>query len=112
MTGAISGLVVVDVDGDEGWCSLQSLALDSAVSTPVAKTGRGAHMYYKHPGHRIGNSAGKIKPGIDIRGDGGYIIAPPSKHKNGRLYDWVAGSELRPIGGSIVRRRVEASVPL
>ena len=48
--------------------------------------GGGEHILFRHPGSTIPNSAGKIGPGVDVRGDGGYIVAPPSEHISGRLY--------------------------
>ena len=98
VSGPISGIVVVDVDGKKGMDSLKSLGLDDAkLRTPTVKTGKGFHMYFKHPGHRVNNSAGKIMPGIDIRGDGGYVVAPPSRHQNGQQYDWIREFELGAI---------------
>ena len=37
----------------------------------------------------VRNSTGKIAPGLDIRGDGGYVVAPPSVHPSGRAYEWL-----------------------
>ncbi len=92
-TGAISGLVVVDVDpphgGDESMAKL--LAEHGPIpSGRVVRTGSGgAHYYFAHPGGTIQNDAGrKLGPGLDIRGDGGYVIAPPSQHISGARYQW------------------------
>ena len=54
----------------------------------VLTGGGGRHLYFRHPGIEIGNSRGVIGPGIDGRGDGGLVIAPPSRHKSGRAYAW------------------------
>ncbi len=54
--------------------------------TPRCETGSGMHYYFKHPGGEVRNSAGRLGPGLDIRADGGYVVAPPSRHPNGRTY--------------------------
>lgn len=56
--------------------------------------GGGRHLYFRHPGGDFVNRAGirpGIRPGIDLRGDGGYVVAPPSIHPSGRPYLWRAG---------------------
>ena len=55
--------------------------------------GGGRHIFFKHPGGKIPNSAGKVGPGLDIRGDGGYIVTAPSLHISGRRYEWEASSD-------------------
>lgn len=91
-TGARSGLVVLDVDFGHG--GEETLAALTAVhgtlpDTPIAKTGGGGrHILFAHPGFDIRNSAGKLGKGLDIRGDGGYIVAPPSLHPSGARYEW------------------------
>src|SRR5262249_15529618 len=47
----------------------------------------GEHILFRHV-TGLRNSASKVGPGIDVRGDGGYIIAPPSSHASGRRYTW------------------------
>jgi Bifunctional DNA primase/polymerase, N-terminal len=47
-------------------------------------------LYFAHPGGLVCNRAG-LAQGIDVRGDGGYIVAPPSVHPSGRRYAWVPG---------------------
>lgn len=91
--GARSGIVVLDVDADHnGYESLDVLrrVYGELPETPTVKTGSGGrHIYFKHPGIEIRNSAGKIGQGLDIRGDGGYVVAPPSIHPNGNVYEWI-----------------------
>jgi uncharacterized protein (DUF927 family) len=85
VTGAVSGVIVLDVDGEEGRSSLKGKYLPR---TCCAKTGGGGeHYLYKHPGVTVANFAGKL-PGLDLRGDGGYIAAPPSVHPSGASYEW------------------------
>lgn len=98
------GLVVLDVDGEDGADSLHALeaehgALPETVS--VVTGSGGAHHYFSHAGE-IRNSAGKLGPGLDIRGDGGYVVAPPSRHENGRTYAWADDPdevEIAPLPG-------------
>ena len=79
-TGAASGLVVLDVDPDHG--GLASLAELQRTHgrlppSPAVRTGSGGrHYWFTHPGNHVRNSAGLLGPGLDIRGDGGYVIAP------------------------------------
>jgi hypothetical protein len=91
--GKRSGVVVLDVDaGHGGYESMADLVekYGKLPDTPVSKTGSGGeHIFFKHPGVEIRNSAGKLGQGLDIRGDGGYVVAPPSLHPNGNRYEWV-----------------------
>ncbi len=80
-TGEITGIVVVDVDVKDGRTGMEWLNANShrLPQTRTIRTGSGGlHIYLRWPGQPIRNSAGKIAPGIDIRGDGGYVIVPPS----------------------------------
>jgi len=97
-TGAGSGVFVVDLDTKHGGLdSWAKLTKDHAVpKTWTVKTGSGGiHYYFKHPGPavRIRNSIGAVGPGIDIRGDGGQVVVPPSIHPNGNEYAWVHGND-------------------
>jgi hypothetical protein len=90
-TGAASGFFVLDIDvKNDGEDSLAELERQHGAlpKTVVQHTGGGGrHFLFRHvPGLR--NSAGKLGQGIDIRGDGGYIVAPPSIHETGRVYAW------------------------
>jgi hypothetical protein len=94
VTGAVSGLVVLDVDAAHGGdVSLAELELEHGPlpATIEAKSGGGGrHLYFAHPGGEVHNRAG-IAPGIDLRGDGGCIVAPPSIHPSGKRYAWRPG---------------------
>lgn len=94
-TGSVSGgLVVIDVDIDNdkgiyGDDSLRDWQLDNGKlpETSRAITGRGGvHLYYR-TSKPIGSST-NLLPGIDVRSTGGYCVAPPSVHSNGRCYEW------------------------
>jgi len=88
ITGKISDLVVVDVDGELGKNSFKE-HINEFPSTLISKTGKGYHLYYKYPTdqRRVKNAVG-IYNGIDIRADGGYVLIPPSKHISGNIYQW------------------------
>lgn len=97
VTGAASGIVVLDVDLDKGGYQaflrmLDALGRPTLLSLVQGTGGGGFHVVYRHPGHRVGNSAKALRdrfgPGLDVRGDGGYIVAAPSLHRSGRLYAW------------------------
>jgi hypothetical protein len=100
-TGAISGLVVLDIDPQHdgertlGWLLGQHPDLGA---TRTIRTGSGGrHLYFAHPGGTIRNDAGKrLGPGLDIRGDGGYVIAPPSRHARGGVYRVEANGGIVP----------------
>ncbi|MDO8600549.1 MAG: AAA family ATPase [bacterium] len=79
VTGKISGIVVVDIE--KGGNS------DGYLPTVTAKSGGGGiHLYYKHPGYEVPNGA-RVRALTDIRGDGGYVLAPPSISDKG-TYEW------------------------
>ncbi|MFA0888143.1 MAG: phage/plasmid primase, P4 family [Synergistales bacterium] len=91
-TGKDSHLLVIDVDGPEGEKALKTLqeAHGDLPSTLQAKTGKGFHLYFQLPeGIEISCSAGKLGTHIDVRGEGGYVVAPPSLHSMGTNYMWV-----------------------
>src|SRR5207244_4660012 len=67
VTGAVSGLVVLDVDGLDG--ALALVERGPLPPTPTVETPHGRHYYFKHPGGTVRNFAGRW-PGLDRRGDG------------------------------------------
>ncbi len=85
VTGKVSGVVVVDLDGKEGINQASILKLSSPVTS---LTGNGKHLWYKHPNSPVLNAV-RLYQGIDIRGDGGYVLAAPSVHPNGSRYRWI-----------------------
>lgn len=91
VTGRISSLVVLDVDPRHGGAdSLAAMESTHArlPHTIEAVTGSGgSHLYFRHPGFNMPNRA-RIKPGIDLRGDGGCVVVPPSLHPSGKRYAW------------------------
>lgn len=86
-TGNISGIFVVDADEHSAAQMLQKQSL--VTKTVIGKTGRGYHCIYRIPdGVTIPCKTGLL-PKVDIRGTGGYIIAPPSIHPSGKRYEFL-----------------------
>src|SRR5215207_6148641 len=94
ITGRLSGIVVVDVDprhrGDHALAELEQRHGDLPWTAVVETPSGGWHVYLRHPGGRIPNSASRIGLGIDIRGDGGLALLPPSRRPDG-AYRWAVG---------------------
>ncbi|MBI4185379.1 MAG: bifunctional DNA primase/polymerase [Proteobacteria bacterium] len=92
VTGAVSGLVVLDVDPRHG--GAESLAEWERRHGPLPDTvaatsgGGGRHHYFAAPHLGVRSHVG-LAPGIDLRGEGGLVVAPPSIHPSGRHYAWV-----------------------
>lgn len=96
-----SGLVVIDLDSADhgtatatanydtpnGRDNLTSLCIEhgdaSAFDTMIVHTPSGYHLYFQAPEERIPNSAGKLAPLVDVRGNGGYVVAPGSRTLRG-----------------------------
>src|SRR5438552_3239733 len=77
-TGAVSKIFVVDVDGLDAECTLRKFEAEHGAlpATVEAITARGRHVYFRAPEVPVRNTASKIAPGIDTRGDGGYRASP------------------------------------
>lgn len=94
-TGSASNLIVIDEDLDEnkgkdGYKAVREWERENGTlpETVRAITGRGgAHVYYHYTGDDFGNRE-DILEGVDVRGEGGYVVAPPSVHQNGMVYQW------------------------
>lgn len=106
-TGAACGAFVVDFDPDEKNGTLEDIALrligevGELPPGPVSETQSGGrHLWFAlPPGEAIPPPRGGLLPGIDVRGDGGYVIVPPSMMANGRAYRWlVPPAALDPAG--------------
>ncbi len=83
-------VVVVDEDRVGALEELAAEAHETIPATSIVKTASGKHYYFTQPDdQRLRNSAGKLAPGIDTRGDGGYVVAPPSIHPDGTVYAWM-----------------------
>ena len=94
LTGAASGLVALDIDprngGDETLRRLERAHGPLPPTWRFLTGGGGQHVLFRHPGGSVRNSAGRVGPGVDVKADGGYIVAPPSLHASGRWYEFSA----------------------
>jgi hypothetical protein len=94
-TGA---LVVIDIDDEDAFRELVEARGASFPGTPAVRTGKGQHLYFRAPnGTTIRNSADKLARGVDVRGEGGYVVAPPSVHENGVRYEWSSPEPAAPL---------------
>lgn len=93
--GPVSGIDVLDVDTAEAYEILQDTYLSDNFVTPTVKTPKGRHLYFRHkPG--LSNSV-RVVPGTDLRTQGGYVLAPPSRNGGGNGYYWHEGLSLRDV---------------
>jgi Bifunctional DNA primase/polymerase, N-terminal len=96
-TGAISGIFIIDIDPrNGGGVTLAQLEGEHGPfprDAVVWTGGAGIHLYYAYPktGGPIGNGGNVFGPGIDLKGNGGYVIAPPSLHYSLKQYRWRGG---------------------
>ena len=104
VTGRTEGaaLLCVDIDPRHGGNdTLNALELTHGILPPhlIARTGGGGshHIFTIPDGERIRSGSGKLGPGVDVKGEGGYFIAAPSLHVSGSRYEWV---NLDPILGN------------
>jgi predicted P-loop ATPase len=85
-----SGLAVIDLDGPDGFAEFAALVKQNEVlpETLCSKTGNGYHFVFstRDGGPEVRNSA---RGNVHVRGEGGYIVAPPSNHYSGKQYQWV-----------------------
>ncbi len=104
-TGKLSGFFVYDIDGEAGAALLREFEErhGKLPHTVTVKTNKGKHYYFGNP--KVGeirnltgiSAHGEITEGIDVRGEGGYVVAPPSLHPNGGNYEWINSPEDTPI---------------
>ena len=95
-TGSSSGVFVLDVDGPVGRTTLATLSGNSKPAPSAAKvhTGRGEHYYFRTNGQKVRNTP--LGPGLDLRGDGGYVVGVGSRHASGACYRHAHWGRIRP----------------
>lgn len=120
-TGAVNGIVVVETDTVEGH------GIDGAASLAQLETKHGAlpetlqaispsgsvHRYFKHPGAgaKIKNSASELGAGIDVKGDGGMVIAPPTVRPGVGVYRWINRNPIAEPPAWLVKITAEKRPP-
>lgn len=92
-----NGLMVVDVDLHRNPDALRDFEEKHGAlpETLTAITGKGGLHFYFRVDRRVPCSSNRVFPGIDIRGDEGYVVAPPSLHASGQPYIWHSGKTYR-----------------
>lgn len=87
LTGKISGTIALDIDGPDGAKFVAEQGGVGFYDTPTNRTSRGKHVLFVWPGFTVRNFVHKV-PGLDLRGDGGYIAVFPSIHPTSWRYMW------------------------
>jgi putative DNA primase/helicase len=90
VTGQLSGVLVLDVDGPEGEAELQKYR--HPVTPMVRTAGGGLHLYFKHPDYDVKTGI-RVAPGLDVKAAGGYVAAPPTIGPNGARYEWIVSPD-------------------
>lgn len=111
VTGAVSGLTVIDIDtapgkgGDETWAEI--VREHGEAQTSTAQTGSGgAHLFFSY-NSALKTAANVLGKGIDCRNDGGYVVAAPSRHRSGGVYSWMNEDEPLAVLPAHLSRRKE-----
>ncbi len=104
-----SGCIVVDLDSEAACDAWEAMGGDW--ETYTVETPRGWHLYFEHPGLKVGNSAGALGKGIDIRGDGGFVVGPGSPHASGKTYTVANDTALAAVPGFLLSWLASRPVP-
>lgn len=110
-TGSASGLVVLDIDPRAGG-DLDELVVEygDLPDTPQVHTGGGGqHLYFEHPGGSLRGATGVLGPGVDVKADGGYVVAPPSV--TARAYEWEVSSGPDDVPLAPLPAWIKAAIP-
>lgn len=110
VTGEISGITVIDIDVGEGkkgaetWA--QIISDYGEPKTLISQTGGGGmHLIFKY-NSALKTSSDALGEGIDVRNDGGYIVAAPSIHKTGNIYKWLNwGEKIASLPSFLIRKK-------
>lgn len=99
--GSASTLAVLDIDSDAGEEAARRLLGGCLPTTPTARTGRGKHLFFLMPPGGVRSTSGGvgrgIPQGLDVKAEGGFVVAPPSR-RQGVEYAWeMAPWDVEPI---------------
>lgn len=104
VTGRRAGVFVLDVDGARGRQSLAELEahLGPLPTTPAVTSGRddgGLHLWFALPADQMEprTCSSVLAPGLDLRGRGGQVVLPGSRHRSGRRYVWTVSPASTPF---------------
>ncbi|WP_171900165.1 AAA family ATPase [Blastomonas sp. RAC04] len=116
-TGAVSGVVVLDLDDDAAILAAYERGVPE---TMTVRTPRGLHLYFRHPGGHVRNRAGLL-PSVDLRGDGGYVVGPssyfaptPEEAAQGKVagsYEWVSYGPVAPMPDWLAAMLIDTKPP-
>ncbi len=104
VTGQVSNLIVVDVDG-----TIDDFKALGLPKTRAVLTGGGGYHFFYSSGRQPASSGISVTPGIDIKADGGFVVVPPSQHLSGFRYEWLDKYEITKISPTQLPQRVRAS---
>ena len=104
---------IVDLDGPEAatWFGESCARTGVAPKTLTVRTARGFHVFFSSTAS-VPNSAGRIAPSIDVRGDGGYVVGAPSVHPSGHVYTIVRDLPIAKAPGWLVEAAMPAPAPM
>lgn len=88
--GQVADTIILDFDGEAGMetrARLEAQYGPFPLTVEALTPGGGCHVMVLHPGRYVPTRRGLL-PGMDVRGDGGFVVAHPSIHANGRRYEW------------------------
>lgn len=108
VTGRVSNVAVIDLDSED---AVKFAQAHDFTDTATVKTARGLHLYCRYSeGENVRNFQKRDDlPDIDLRGEGGYVVAPPSVHESGIRYHWDRGLDtpLLPLPDRVLQRTVD-----
>jgi len=111
VTGEVSGITVLDIDigpgklGAESWA--EAIKDHGEPQTLMAQTGSGGNHVIFQYNSALKTASNVLGKGVDCRNDGGYIVAPPSRHRSGGRYEWLNPDEAIAILPAHLSRRKE-----
>jgi len=97
VTGEITNIYAIDCDTEDAYQKIQEFAPDSFLTPTVTTPRGGKHLWVKCSNGKCITTASGVMPSVDTRGEGGYIIAPPSKNEHGQVYQWLDGLSLNDL---------------